>query len=326
MPVTGSHGLRVSGRPGHRLQPRDFQHPTELLPVSKSPNWADELCVNTTHIRTGHVAVLLTGDSFRNSKRQLEAGSCGQGSEEQQRVMSKAHVDNIVRPLQAAGYNVSLFGSTYRCPDGRDLTHLLRRWYFRPAARLPDGAELSAVELQLDTIERPPILFGGQGASYAAATRLAMLAAKQSAVPYEQLLVLRFDLAPETGIGAWTCAFDAPAAARSSAHLHGLTSGQAAGLLNLDHVLAVPGGLAHCFRHLLLKEPERCCSTAPCGPACSFCANALNSLAHIPDQVSPAVQSCATHPRYGCQTGKSLCFHKMARGAEMAPANYSCGR
>ena len=72
------------------------------------------------HHSPRRVAVLLRGVAFRNWGSRGTEGSCCNGTETQQRAVVESLDERLFAPLEARGFEVSVYLSTYRCSNGKD--------------------------------------------------------------------------------------------------------------------------------------------------------------------------------------------------------------
>ena len=72
------------------------------------------------HHSPRRVAVLLRGVAFRNWGSRGTEGSCCNGTETQQRAVVESLDERLFAPLEALGFEVSVYLSTYRCSNGKD--------------------------------------------------------------------------------------------------------------------------------------------------------------------------------------------------------------
>ena len=228
------------------------------------------------------MALLLTGDSFRNSHWQLDFRSCGDGTMDLQRQAARSHVDILIKPLEAAAYAVYVIGMTYQCSNQRNYTAALRDMYRRGNSERPVTI---AVVPRNNTL-----VFGGQLRALQGTLNIAMKLPAQ----LEYVTFMRWDVAmmsaPLTPVEL-RCLFGGQPVARNYAHFSGYTTEEANRKVNIDWVLVVPKSLTHQLQRMMHEDPESCCSTEVCGPACSFCADALNR--RVSASLFNPVQACS---------------------------------
>jgi len=218
------------------------------------------------------IAYLITGDAFRSSQSGLESSSCTAGSEEPQRVACKTQLSNIIKPLEAAGYQVSVYGVTYPCSGGQSLVQ-----------SLPDMFDGFMKGFALMT--RSNVTYGGQVTSWRAGVTQVMNDSGNSSNWFDYYMITRWDLKVDdvTAPEFWKCALDGKRVARHLGHLNSYTTEQGWGLLNMDYIMIVHGSLVENLYNMLLSDSEKCCSTRVMGPACVPCADNLNSEANTTD-------------------------------------------
>mmetsp|Transcript_24974 Transcript_24974/g.48744 ORF Transcript_24974/g.48744 Transcript_24974/m.48744 type:complete len:356 (+) Transcript_24974:96-1163(+) len=214
---------------------------------------------------TGRVAYLIAGDAFRSSRRQLESSSCAEGSEGPQLEACQSQVNDIIKPLEQAGYDVSLYGVTYPCSGGEQLVRSLPDMY--------DGY-MKGFAL----VERTNVTYGGQQHGWRAAVSQVMTDVNNATDWYDYYIISRWDLVTENHSTPefWKCVLDGQPVARHFGHLTGYTTDSGWGHLNMDFIMVVPGILMANLYSMLLTNPERCCETSYMGPACVNCADNLN--------------------------------------------------
>lgn len=219
-----------------------------------------------TERTTMRIAYLITGDAFRSSRKQLEAGSCGEGSEEPQLLACKSQMTNIIKPLEQAGYDVSLYGVTYPCSGGQQLVDSLPGMF--------DGY-MKGFALA----ERSNVTYGGQVRGWRAAVTQVMTEVMNNTDWFDYYMITRWDLTAENDTTAefWKCVLDGQRVARHLGHLNAFTTDTGWGLVNMDFFMIVPGTLMESLYSMLSTNPERCCSTSYMGTACVMCADNLNS-------------------------------------------------
>jgi len=225
-----------------------------------------------TEQTTMRVAYLLTGDAFRSSRRQLESSSCGQGSEEPQLRACKSQLSNIIKPLEQAGYDVSLYGVTYPCSGGQQLVEGLPGMF--------DGYMKG-----FSVATRSNATYGGQVTGWRASVSQVMKDVSNHSDWFDYYIITRWDLLAEnvTTPEFWRCVLDGQRVARHLGNLMAFTTDDAWGLVNMDFMMVVPGSLMENLYGMLLTNPERCCSTSYKGTACVLCADNLNSDAGTTD-------------------------------------------
>jgi hypothetical protein len=219
------------------------------------------------------IAYLITGDAFRSSSRGLESSTCTEESEEPQRVACKTQLSNVIKPMEAAGYQVSVYGVTYPCSGGQSLVQ-----------SLPDMFDTYMKGFGLVT--RSNVTYGGQVTSWRAAVAQVMNDSSSSSIDaFDYYIITRWDLRAldETTPEFWQCVLDGKRVARHLGHLHSYTTEQGWGLLNMDFMMIVHGSLMDNLYDMLLTDSEKCCSTQPMGSACVLCADNLNSNANATD-------------------------------------------
>jgi len=228
------------------------------------------------------IAYLITGDAFRSSSRGLESSTCTEESVEPQRVACKTQLSNIIRPLEAAGYQVSVFGVTYPCSGGQALVQLL-----------PDLFDTHMKGFELVT--RSNVTYGGQVISWRAAVAQVKNGSSSNSSSnssggssidaFDYYVITRWDLRvlDETTPEFWRCVLDGKRVARHLGHLHSYTTEQGWGQFNMDFMMIVHGSLIENLSDMLSTDSERCCSTQPMGSACVLCADNLNSYANTTD-------------------------------------------
>jgi len=137
-----------------------------------------------TERTTMRIAYLLVGDAFRSSRRQLEPGSCASGSEEPQLNASKSQMTNIIKPLEQAGYDVSVYGVTYPCSGGQQLVQSLPGMF----DGYMKGFLLAA---------RTNITYGGQVGGWRAAVSQVMTEVNNNTAWFDYYILTRWDLVAE---------------------------------------------------------------------------------------------------------------------------------
>jgi len=218
-----------------------------------------------TERTTMRIAYLIAGDAFRSSRRQLEPGSCAEGSEEPQLHACKSQMTNIIKPLEQAGYDVSLYGVTYPCSGGQQLVDSLPGMF--------DG-----YMKRFASVARSNITYGGQVGGWRAAVSQVMTRVNNNTDWFDYYIITRWDLVADntTTPEFWKCVLDGQRVARHLGHLNALTTDTGWGLLNMDFFMILPGSLMENLYSMLLTDPERCCSTSYMGTACVLCADNLN--------------------------------------------------
>lgn len=115
------------------------------------------------------VALLLRGDSFRNSHLQHSDGTCCDGSQHSQRAVAESHTQNLIPALERVGIEVDVAIFTYPCSNGRNWTRtLLPLWYgrhLRGLRELNRAATTQAGNIA-KAINTATLLEGGRGSKY----------------------------------------------------------------------------------------------------------------------------------------------------------------
>jgi len=225
------------------------------------------------------IAYLLTGDAFRNSQVGHDPYSCSAESEEPQRIACQSHLSNIIKPMEAAGYQVSLYGVTYPCSGGESLVQ-----------SLPDMFDGYMKGFALTT--RSNFTTGGQVTSWRAAVSQVMTDISNDTGTFDYYIISRWDLKVDeaTTPEYWKCVFDGKRVARHLGHLCACATEDCWQKgINMDMMLMVHGSLMENLYSMLWTDSEKCCSTQAYGLACIPCADNLNAEASATD---PAPIAC----------------------------------
>ena len=240
------------------------------------------------------IALIMIGEALRDyGGAQGDRRTCGELSHPAQLVISEQQVLNLVKPIEAIGFIVDLYGVTYPCPNGTS-----------PEAFLHHAYSHSFVHLNA-TFPKPKQSFGGQIYSFKYGTKTVLDRVDAGMTDlYEQVMFFRFDLTVDKPINA-TCSFTSPhIAGRHNGHLHGYeNSSRAMGHLNMDWVQMIPGSFLPCFWRMLLEDPSKCCSDRCLGNACTFCVDNLNDYVGI-DRTLAGRTTCPKGANQHFQAGK----------------------
>ena len=142
------------------------------------------------------VAVLLRGVAFRNWGSRGTEGSCCNGTETQQRAVVESLNERLFEPLEARGFEVNVYLSTYRCSNGKDWVE--RDFLPRLAPRLRGlyiGDESNTTQTQ--TFARALEL----AAAEASSREDQSIDAPRDALAFEHIFILRLDMA-RAGVGS----------------------------------------------------------------------------------------------------------------------------
>ena len=142
------------------------------------------------HHSPRRVAVLLRGVAFRNWGSRGTEGSCCNGTETQQRAVVESLDERLFAPLEALGFEVSVYLSTYRCSNGRDWVE--RDLLPRLAPRLRGlyiGDEANTTQTQ--TFARALELAAAEASSREDQSE----EAPRDALAFEHIFILRLDMA-----------------------------------------------------------------------------------------------------------------------------------
>ena len=142
------------------------------------------------HHSPRRVAVLLRGVAFRNWGSRGTEGSCCNGTETQQRAVVESLDERLFAPLEALGFEVSVYLSTYRCSNGRDWVE--RDLLPRLAPRLRGlyiGDEANTTQTR--TFARALEL----AAAEASSREDQSMDAPRDALAFEHIFILRLDMA-----------------------------------------------------------------------------------------------------------------------------------
>ena len=142
------------------------------------------------HHSPRRVAVLLRGVAFRNWGSRGTEGSCCNGTETQQRAVVESLDERLFAPLEALGFEVSVYLSTYRCSNGRPWVE--RDLLPRLAPRLRGlyiGDEANTSQTQ--TFARALEL----AAAEASSREDQSIEAPRDALAFEHIFILRLDMA-----------------------------------------------------------------------------------------------------------------------------------
>ena len=142
------------------------------------------------HHSPRRVAVLLRGVAFRNWGSRGTEGSCCNGTETQQRAVVESLDERLFAPLEALGFEVSVYLSTYRCSNGKDWVE--RDLLPRLAPRLRGlyiGDEANTTQTQ--TFARALEL----AAAEASSREDQSIEAPRDALAFEHIFILRLDMA-----------------------------------------------------------------------------------------------------------------------------------
>ena len=136
------------------------------------------------------VAVLLRGVAFRNWGSRGTEGSCCNGTETQQRAVVESLNERLFEPLEARGFEVNVYLSTYRCSNGRPWVE--RDLLPRLAPRLRGlyiGDEANTTQTQ--TFARALELAAAETSSREDQSE----EAPRDALAFEHVFILRLDMA-----------------------------------------------------------------------------------------------------------------------------------
>jgi hypothetical protein len=136
------------------------------------------------------VAVLLRGVAFRNWGSRGTEGSCCNGTETQQRAVVESLDERLFAPLEALGFEVSVYLSTYRCSNGKDWVE--RDLLPRLAPRLRGlyiGDEANTTQTR--TFARALELAAAEASSREDQSE----EAPRDALAFEHIFILRLDMA-----------------------------------------------------------------------------------------------------------------------------------
>ena len=157
----------------------------------------DRMCVagarasRARHHSPRRVAVLLRGVAFRNWGSRGTEGSCCNGTETQQRAVVESLDERLFAPLEARGFEVSVYLSTYRCSNGKDWVE--RDLLPRLAPRLRGlyiGDEANTTQTQ--TFARALELAAAEASSREDQSEEAP---RDVALAFEHVFILRLDMA-----------------------------------------------------------------------------------------------------------------------------------
>ena len=124
------------------------------------------------------VALLLRGDSFRNSHLQHSDGTCCDGSQHIQWSVAESHTQNLIPALERVGIEVDVVIATYPCSNGRNWTRtLLPLWYGR---HLREFRELNRADTR-------------QAGNIAHAIKMAALLEEGRGSKYDRVVIARLD-------------------------------------------------------------------------------------------------------------------------------------
>ena len=149
------------------------------------------------HHSPRRVAVLLRGVAFRNWGSRGTEGSCCNGTETQQRAVVESLDERLFAPLEARGFEVSVYLSTYRCSNGKDWVE--RDLLPRLAPRLRGlyiGDEANTTQTQ--TFARALELAAAEASSR---EDQSIEAPRDVALAFEHVFILRLDMA-RAGVGS----------------------------------------------------------------------------------------------------------------------------
>ena len=183
------------------------------------------------HHSPRRVAVLLRGVAFRNWGSRGTEGSCCNGTETQQRAVVESLDERLFAPLEALGFEVSVYLSTYRCSNGRPWVE--RDLLPRLAPRLRGlyiGDEANTTQTQ--TFARALEL----AAAEASSREDQSMEAPRDALAFEHVFILRLDMA-RAGVGSLD--------ASSATGIQRRVSTQELTRSNLTCLLAQDGPMTH---------------------------------------------------------------------------------
>ena len=192
------------------------------------------------HHSPRRVAVLLRGVAFRNWGSRRTEGSCCNGTETQQRAVVESLDERLFEPLEARGFEVSVYLSTYRCSNGRPWVE--RDLLPRLAPRLRGlyiGDEANTTQTQ--TFVRALEL----AAAEASSREDQSIDAPRDALAFEHIFILRLDMA-RAGVGSSLLTLARRALDASSATgIQRRVSTQELTRSNLTCLLAQDGPMTH---------------------------------------------------------------------------------
>ena len=249
------------------------------------------------------LALLLTGDSFRDSQWQHEVQSCGPAAMVMQQRTVSSHVQKLVQPLEAAAYQVHVIGLTYPCTNGRNETAALADMYRH-------GNPTRRVSITV-TSRNNSLRYGHSISSAVQQLRSQrrVLNRAVSTVPnLKHVIFMRWDLAIVSTMPL-RCLLDGEPVARNHGHVMGYTLVTGMGKVNFDWMLVVPYSHIHPLQHMMREDPESCCSSELCGLACSQCADHLNE--RVAARTKSALRLAPLPPR--CAVSRPL-LKKLAPG------------
>lgn len=204
-----------------------------------------------------NIAILMNGDSFRSTNKQLEINTCV--SMDAQKENADSIKNNLILPLKNNGYYVKVFGCTYLCTNNNDFTKYLSSMYDNAIIKL---------------ITRSKHLYGGQMKCMKAVFDLAIMSEENKLHPFSHVIFLRWDYKILTPNINFSLLFDNIKIARNYADMHGLEDWW--GKLNADVLLIIENHLFPTFE--LAVQQGKCCEFREKGPACSYCSRNINFL------------------------------------------------
>jgi len=222
------------------------------------------------HRKSKRLGYLLVGDTFRNSNAQLEPGSCAPGTEGPQWQALRSQVHDIIKPIEYAGYSVSVYGVTYPCLGGQRLVDDIPKFF---------GGRMHGFTLT----NRTNTTYGGQVHGWQRIINDVISDAEHPSDLFDFYVITRWDLraTKPTTPEFWQCALsNSPSVARHLGHLNGYTTKDGWGRFNMDFMMIFPAIRLKQLHSMLMSNPERCCSTVHMSTACTLCAENLNVDSH----------------------------------------------
>ena len=223
---------------------------------------------------TKRVAILMIGESFRSTRRQLSRRTCSPDSIPPQMQVAYDIKAKVVLPLKLANYTVDLFGTTYPCSNSSD-----SEAYHKVLHQMFDFTAFNG------HLIKSKLEFGGQMGIIQASTKLALENEKlgDAGNGYDYFMFLRWDLRM-VGLAMdyrhLDCAFDATHSVHIARDYLQFARNLGPQHANLDWMWVVPSYSIECLYTIGLNDPELCCESKCGGSACHGCMKNLNDATH----------------------------------------------